>query len=139
MRQSIEAGKNQHKITCSIQLPSLIIKSDDLYQFMISQSHPNFITQKQAIGKCTSPASPRDELKDSIMFIPSADPGYDWIFTTGIAGFVTQYGGVNSHMAIRAGELGLPAVIGCGGLNYTRWKAASKVQIDCGNRQVICL
>ncbi len=139
MKQSIEAGKNQHRITCGIQLPSLIVEPDDLYQFTISQSLPNFITQKQAIGRCTNPSSPREQLKDSIMFIPSADPGYDWIFTTGIAGFVTQYGGVNSHMAIRAGELGLPAVIGCGGLNYTRWKASMKVKIDCGNRQVICL
>jgi phosphohistidine swiveling domain-containing protein len=139
LKQSIETGKNQHKITCSIQLPSLIVDSSDIYQFSVSQSLPNFITQKQAIGKCTNPASPREELKDSIMFIPSADPGYDWIFTTGIAGFVTQYGGVNSHMAIRAGELGLPAVIGCGGLNYSRWKQSNKIKIDCENRQVISL
>ena len=48
------------------------------------------------------------------MLIPSADPGYDWIFAQGIAGFVTMFGGVNSHMAIRAAELNVPAVIGAG-------------------------
>ena len=46
--------------------------------------------------------------------MPSADPGFDWIFTRDISGFVTQFGGANSHMAIRASELGIPAVIGAG-------------------------
>ena len=48
----------------------------------------------------------------SIVFIRSADPGYDWLFNRGIAGLVTEHGGANSHMAIRAAEFGLPAAIG---------------------------
>ena len=52
------------------------------------------------------------------MLLPNADPGFDWIFSRNIAGFVTAYGGVNSHMAVRASELGLPAVIGAGETLY---------------------
>ena len=59
-----------------------------------------------------------------------------WIFTRGIAGFVTQFGGVNSHMAIRAGELGIPAVIGAGEALYRTWQTSKKICLDCANRQV---
>ena len=72
----------------------------------------------------------------AVLFIPSADPGFDWIFTHNIAGFVTAHGGINSHMAIRAGELGLPAVIGVGEKLYNKWINASKLHIDCLNQRV---
>ena len=66
----------------------------------------------------------------------SADPGYDWLFARRIAGLVTQHGGTNSHMAIRAAELGLPSVIGCGEQNFERWSKARVVEIDCTHRVV---
>jgi phosphoenolpyruvate-protein kinase (PTS system EI component) len=71
-----------------------------------------------------------------VLLIPSADPGFDWIFSRGISGLVTMFGGVNSHMAIRAGELGLPAVIGSGEQLFRRWQSARLLCIDCANRQV---
>jgi hypothetical protein len=39
-------------------------------------------------------------------------------------------------MAIRAGELGLPAVIGAGEALYQRWRSAKRLRIDCAGRQV---
>ena len=68
--------------------------------------------------------------------IPSADPGFDWLFSCGIRGFITAYGGVNSHMAIRAGELQLPAVIGAGELLFNQWRGARRLGLDCANRRV---
>ena len=53
------------------------------------------------------------------MLIASADPGYDWIFSHPIAGFITAFGGINSHMSIRSNELGVPAVIGVGESMYS--------------------
>jgi phosphoenolpyruvate-protein kinase (PTS system EI component) len=47
-----------------------------------------------------------------------------------------MFGGVNSHMAIRASELGLPAVIGSGEQLFRRWETARLLCIDCANRQV---
>ena len=39
-------------------------------------------------------------------------------------------------MAIRAGELGIPAIIGAGEVKYSQWSQAKKLHIDCLNRQV---
>lgn len=78
----------------------------------------------------------RDSLEGAIVAIPSADPGFDWIFSRKIAGFITAFGGANSHMAIRANELGVPAVIGTGELLYRRWSSARKLCIDCASQLV---
>src|SRR5262249_27219320 len=71
-----------------------------------------------------------------IVLLLNADPGFDWIFSRSIAGLVTAYGGVNSHMAIRASELDLPAVIGAGERLFSRWMAAAALRLDCANRHV---
>ena len=49
-------------------------------------------------------------------------------FSRNISGLITCWGGANSHMAIRSGELGLPAVIGVGELDYNRWSYAHKLR-----------
>ena len=53
-----------------------------------------------------------------------------------IAGLVTAYGGVNSHMAIRANELNLPAVIGAGEELFSTWANTHEIRIDCAARRV---
>ena len=39
-------------------------------------------------------------------------------------------------MAIRAGELGLPAVIGAGEVMYKHWAGSRRVHMDCAGRRV---
>jgi len=66
--------------------------------------------------------------------LENGDPGYDWIFTKNIAGLITKYGGVASHMSIRCAEFGLPAAIGCGSL-FDKLKNSSSILLDCeGNK-----
>ena len=96
---------------------------------------PNFITQRQIRGKVVG-CEDLDQLKGAIVCIPSADPGFDWLFSHSIAGLITAWGGANSHMAIRSGELGIPAVIGAGELQYKKWSEAKRLNIDCGNKRV---
>ena len=136
LKASVAEGKRRYELTRRIVLPPLISSPDDAQAFHLPSIHPNFIT-KQCV---TAPVSTIDdspgELKGTILFVPSADPGFDWIFSRGIAGFVTQFGGVNSHMAIRANELAMPAVIGAGEALFGQWKRASKICLDCGNQQV---
>ena len=81
-------------------------------------------------------SSPSVDLAQKIVLIPNADPGFDWIFSRDIAGLITMYGGTNSHMAIRAGELGVPAAIGVGEALYKQWVKSRILEINCANRQV---
>jgi phosphohistidine swiveling domain-containing protein len=107
-----------------------------VYSFHLPSTQPNYITQNGITASIAHIFDSPANLAGKILFIPSADPGFDWIFTRGIAGFVTKFGGVNSHMAIRANELNIPAVIGAGEVLFQRWGAAKKIHLDCGNRRV---
>lgn len=135
LAKSIEEGRNKYPITMQLNLPSIMFEQKDVWGFVVSQSEPNFITHKNVVGQVSFP-SQKDEMSNKIVFIESADPGYDWIFTKNISGFVTKYGGVNSHMAIRASELGIPAVIGAGEVLYGKWASAQMIEINCLNKQV---
>lgn len=136
LREYIEKGRRRHALARSIVLPPLIFDSGEVRAFSLMESQPNFITLKSASGPVVSVRHEKDLLKGSILFIESADPGYDWVFHHGIAGLVTMYGGANSHMAIRAAELELPAVIGAGEVLYTKWSGARYVEVDCANKQL---
>ena len=132
---SIDAGRRQYAETLRLSLPPLITRPEDVWGFATPTMAPSFITQGDAVGHVAS-VDDRDRLTGAIVCLPSADPGYDWLFTFPIAGFVTAWGGVNSHMAIRAGELGLPAVIGAGDDQYRRWASARRLRLDCAGRRV---
>lgn len=135
LQHAIDYGKSRYAETCKISLPPLIAKPEDIWAFEWPVSEPNFITQKQIIASVVG-CNELKLLEGAIVCIPNADPGFDWLFSYPIAGLITAWGGSNSHMAIRAGELGLPAVIGAGEILYRRWSEASRLRIDCAGRQV---
>ncbi|PPD31883.1 MAG: phosphoenolpyruvate synthase [Methylomonas sp.] len=132
---SIARGKARYAETLHISLPSLITKPDDIWAFEWPETQPNFITHKQVTAPVAG-CGRLECLSGSIICIPNADPGYDWLFAYPIAGLITAWGGVNSHMAIRAGELGLPAVIGAGEVLYRRWSTARRLFLDCAGRRI---
>ena len=74
-------------------------------------------------------------MKDRIVMIESADPGYDWIFTRDIKGLITKYGGAASHMAIRCAEFNLPAAIGCGEI-FDDFLSGDMILLDCSNKLI---
>lgn len=135
LHDSIVAGRARYAETLQTTLPPLICAPDDVWSFALPSNEPNFITRKRAVGTVCSHHE-RDSLEGAIVAIPSADPGFDWIFSRKIAGFITAFGGANSHMAIRANELGVPAVIGTGELLYRHWSSARKLSIDCASQLV---
>ena len=136
LRDSIRRGRERYRDAQGIVLPPLISQPDEVWAFHVPPSEPNFITQRTAEGVVRNHEASPESLKGAIVVIPSADPGFDWIFSHGIAGFITAYGGVNSHMAIRAGELKLPAVIGAGETLYNKWRSARRLFLDCATRRV---
>jgi len=137
--ESVTHGRERHALTRNIVLPPILVSSDEVFAFHLPLSHPNYITRRSVTAPIASLADPPESLAGRILFVPSADPGFDWIFTRGIAGFVTQYGGANSHMAIRASELDIPAVIGAGETLFRRWQSARKLCLDCTNQKVLLI
>ncbi len=135
LMQSIMQGKARYKETLFVSLPPLISKPMDVWAFEWPETAPNFITQKQVTAPVTS-CNDRDALSGALVCIPNADPGFDWLFAYPIAGLITAWGGANSHMAIRAGELGLPAVIGAGEVMYRCWSTSQRLHLDCAGRRV---
>ena len=134
--RSVAVGEAAYAITRRINLPPLITSADDVFAFHLPYSEPNFITLGRASGEIAFTGAGREGIEGKILLIPSADPGFDWIFAQRIAGFITMFGGVNSHMAIRAAELNVPAVIGAGEAYFREWSRAKALEIDCSNKLV---
>ncbi len=139
LRESINRGKDKYEITTHLYLPPLIREESEVFIFEISEDVPNFITNKRVEGEVI--VLERDvkkvpDLKGKIVLLESADPGFDWLFSYEIKGFITCYGGANSHMAIRAGELEMPAVVGVGEVWFERLRGARRVLIDCTNEKI---
>lgn len=133
--RSIEQGKARYAETLKVSLPPVITRPEDVWCFEWPETAPNFITQKRVTAPVVL-CDDREKLAGAIVCIPNADPGFDWLFAYPIAGLITAWGGANSHMAIRAGELGLPAVIGAGEVLYRRWSTADFLHLDCPGRRV---
>lgn len=117
-----------------VHLNYLIENEDDLLVIPVQRSQPNFITFKKVLSETiflSEKEEARNDLQGKIICIERADPGFDWLFGCNIAGLVTQFGGANSHMAIRCSEYDLPAAIGCGELLFNKLKKTTFAEIDC--------
>lgn len=137
INQSIQAGKRKYEEGNGIVLPPLIVSEKDIKGFFIPDSQPTFVTLNRVEGEICKVENKKEKILDGkILLIESADPGYDWIFSHNIKGFITKYGGANSHMAIRAGELSLPAVVGAGQKLFERLLQAEIVEIDAPLKQI---
>ena len=136
---SIERRKKRFNYTKLINLPNLISNPNDIFFYHESESKPNFITQKSVLADVVVIDNIKtNNIKNKIIMIENADPGYDWIFSHKISGLITKYGGSNSHMAIRSAELGIPAAIGTG-LLYDKLVNAKKIKIDAFNERIIII
>jgi hypothetical protein len=134
----IEQGRQRYDTAQLISLPPLVTCPDDVWSFRSQDTRPNFVTSGRAIGPVAD-IDAGDPPEGAIALISSADPGYDWLFARGIAGLVTAFGGVNSHMALRALELGVPAVIGAGERQFRAWSRASRLDLDAASELVAVL
>ncbi len=133
LKKEILENKKSMQILEQIKLPDLITKTDDINFFFLDKVKGNYITDKSVHGKIKFYKNIKSlkEIKDSIVLIDNADPGYDFIFSYNIKGFISKYGGSNSHMAIRCMELGIPAIIGIGEKNFENFKNKNFLFIDC--------
>ena len=120
------------------KLPYLITTKSDFFIASILISKANFITDKKIeslvfkLGKDQR----TNKIKNKIVVIENADPGYDWIFNYKIKGLITKYGGVNSHMSIRCHELNIPAAIGVGDETFDKITKKNKLILNCKENKI---
>ena len=140
-RKKIEIQKKKMDINNFLILPPQITSEKDFEIIQYYLAKPNFVTQKSITANIVNLNNLEEipNLKNKIILLKNADPGYDWIFTRNPAGLITQYGGVASHMSIRCAETGLPAAIGSGEILYERLLLSSKVLLDCKNQHIVIL
>jgi glutamine kinase len=133
LRKISKQEEEEHQVSVAIRLPQILTDLAGVHIVPFQVSHPNFITHKKITAEILTLHSKVDKfsLKGKIIVIEGADPGFDWIFSQEIAGLITKYGGVNSHMAIRCAEFGIPAAIGCGEQRYESLLKSNKVHLDC--------
>ncbi len=135
LRPIIKGRKGIYQELLSIRLPELLFDISDFEVIKMNESRPNFITSKKIISTVTDLCC--GDMKDitgKIVIIEKADPGYDWIFGYDIAGLITKYGGVASHMSIRCAEFGLPAAIGVGEKLYSDLRNSNEIELDASNK-----
>ena len=137
IRSEINENKKNYNFSEKIKLPYIITRPSDIYIATTNRITPNFIGRKKIIASVIQlglNSSSILDLKNKIICIENADPGFDWIFTKSIGALLTRFGGANSHMAVRCAELGIPAAIGCGDQIYERIIKSTKAEINCTER-----
>ena len=133
LKIEINQNKKKHKINAQILLPEIITDEKSLYLYKSTETKINFITNEKTSGELIKYNNNLEYnlLKDKILCIENADPGYDFIFNFDIKGLITRFGGANSHMAIRCAELNIPALIGVGENNFMKISKSNFIEIDC--------
>ena len=135
--KALPLRKNERKLLSKLILPNVLTKPQDFDFIQRTSARPNFITEKSIRAKTVSLDEENMlDVRGKIVIIEKADPGYDWIFTKGIAALVTCYGGVASHMAIRCAEFEIPAAIGCGQKIYSFAQKSAALELDCKHGKI---
>ena len=138
LRKNINENMNEFNFNKFVELPRVIINPDDVFYFEEKSNIANFFGNKSIEGEILFlEKSNFNNLDSKIVCIRSADPGYDFIFNYKISGLITEYGGANSHMAIRCSELNIPAAIGTGSVNFNEIIKYKKIQLDTISKKLL--
>jgi len=132
-----ETARRSMAAAHAFRLGHIIFGVRDIYVATLNRSIPNYVGIGSASGtvvqlEANTPTSVN--IKNMIVCIENADPGFDWVFAKGPSALITRFGGANSHMAVRCAEFGLPAAIGCGDQIYQRIVAANSVELNCAEK-----
>ncbi|MEO1269767.1 MAG: PEP-utilizing enzyme, partial [Myxococcota bacterium] len=139
LRQRVGEKRHERHVHDLIKLPAVIASVEDIGLVHLMHSRPNFISNHKVTAEVvwlTHENAGTVSLEGRIVAIEHADPGYDWIFASPIAGLITQYGGAASHMAIRCTEFDLPGAIGCGEALFQRLRQGRLLHMDCEKKEV---
>ncbi len=140
----IAENKERYQINSLLILPDVVYNRNHMGYVEMREARPNFITSECISGDVIAleqydkeDATAVEAVHGKIVVLTKADPGYDWIFAHDIRGFVTKYGGMASHMAIRCAEFNIPAAIGCGDVIYNEAVSMKRMILDCKNGKIM--
>lgn len=139
LANKIQRARKQYNNEKSVLLNPLIRTISDVDYFWHIDNTPHFIGRSVVEAyshRVDYTTASKIVLYNRIVLIECADPGFDWIFTRGISGLITAYGGPNSHMAVRAAEFGVPAALGCGEMQFQRLSTIPYIGLDCINKRL---
>lgn len=144
---AVLSGNNNYRPNSSeeknVILPEIIIPGvTNLKIINYISSKPTYITEKMVRGDVVVLDDFNFQItgldfNGKIVVIPTADPGFDFLFHSGIIGLITKSGGPASHMCIRSIELGVPSCVGCGEDLYVGLRNNPTAILDCLNKQII--
>ena len=133
----IKINKRDYYENKFVKLPEVITNKNDIYYFKETDNKINFVgSNKVTANIVVLNKKDKINLENKIVLIENADPGYDYIFSHGIKGLITKFGGANSHMSIRCNELNLPAAIGIGEKKFKEILISKKILLDCENNML---
>ncbi len=136
LKKSIIINKKNYEETSKIKLPNIILSHKEIYYKEDDKVNVNFIGSKVSGEIIELIDIKKMNLKNKIVCVENADPGYDFIFSNNIKGLITKYGGANSHMAIRCHELNIPAAIGVGEELYNKIKNVKFITLDSNSQKI---
>ena len=137
IKQISNENKKKYKFNLKIMLPEVLCNYQDIYLYSEGVNKINFVGNKTiTLNTIFYKKEIKNKLKNKIVCIESADPGYDFIFNENIGGLITKFGGANSHMAIRCAELGLPAAIGIGNFLFNKIANARIVSLNPSSNKI---
>ncbi|MBC6409957.1 MAG: adenylyltransferase/cytidyltransferase family protein [Ekhidna sp.] len=136
----IQARAADKQVYDLIPMSPLLFANNDFRIADYYINTPNYITESviegEAVDVDTLHREDYAKIKGRIVMIEKADPGYDWLFSRGVKGLITKFGGAASHMAIRCAEFGLPAAVGCGQILYDKARTSKNIQLNCKNKSI---
>ena len=134
-----QTRRTQAREMRGLRLGYILRSAQDFYVVPQHRGAANFVTSKgiEAVPvRLSNRMTGVVDLFGKLVCIECADPGFDWIFTKGIGGLITKYGGANSHMTIRCAELGIPAAIGVGETLFEHLSSSGRVELRCAEKIV---
>ena len=139
LQKIINGRQKIHELSQYVRLPQLITDDKSFHIIPFQVSKPNFIVKKKVTSEIVflDKNNINQNIDFKIVAIKNADPGFDWIFTKGIVGLITMYGGANSHMAIRSAEFDIACAIGTGEQQFEKLKNYKNITIDGISQNII--
>lgn len=133
----IRRAREAHAEEALLRLPTLWRAGEDVDGLVLAPGHPTYIgsgrvwAQTRVVDHDSTPSTlpPRQ-----VLLMERCEPGFDWVYGRRPLALVTAYGGPNAHVALRAHELGCPALLGVGREMLQQMAGSPAIEIDFDQR-----